>query len=208
MSADRISELYERHALAWDEDRSRNRTLPERPWLDRFLALTAPSAPLLDLGCGGGRPLAAYLLDAGRPVTGIDTSPRLIALCRSRFPRGEWLVGDMRTLSLGRTFGGIVAWHSFFHLSPADQRATFARFREHAAPGAPLLFTTGPAAGETVGTYQGEPLYHASLDPDEYRALLGQHGFKVVTHQVEDPACGHATLWLARFGGAAAPGSE
>src|SRR3954469_1600763 len=77
-----------------------------------------------------------------------------------------------RGLSLGQRFDGILAWDSFFHLRPGDQRAMFPVFRDHAAPGASLLFTSGPRAGVAMGEWQGEPLYHASLDPDEYRALL------------------------------------
>ena len=31
-----------------------------------------------------------------------------------------------------------------------------------------LMFNSGPAYGESVGEYRGDPLYHASLDPDDY----------------------------------------
>ena len=132
-------------------------------------------------------------------MTGVDSSPTMIALCRERFSDGRWLVADMRALSLGRRFDGILAWDSFFHLSPDDQRAMFAVFRDHAAPGAALMFTSGPRVGVALGTFEGEPLYHASLDPDEYRALLAAHGFAVVAHVPEDPACGAHTVWLARL---------
>ena len=40
----------------------------------------------------------------------------------------------------------------------------FPIFRDHAAAGCALMFTSGPSAGEAIGSYQGEPLYHASLD--------------------------------------------
>ncbi len=73
-----------------------------------------------------------------------------------------------------------MAWDSFFHLGFDDQRRMFAVFRAHAAPGAPLLFTSGPRHGEAIGRFRGEPLYHASLAPDEYRALLAANGFAVV----------------------------
>jgi hypothetical protein len=49
-----------------------------------------------------------------------------------------------------------------------------------------------------VGELEGEPLYHASLDAEEYRALLTGADFDVVDHVVEDPACGRRTIWLAR----------
>jgi SAM-dependent methyltransferase len=197
-SADHIITLYERHALAFDQDRSR--TLFERAWLDRFLALLPPhaAASVLDLGCGSGEPIERFLIEHGHAVTGIDSSPTLIGLCRARFPDHDWIVGDMRRLTLGRRFDGLLAWDSFFHLLREDQRGIFPVFRDHALPGAPLLFTSGPAKGEAIGCYRGEALFHASLDPAEYRALLDAHGFDVIRHVAEDPECGGHTVWLAR----------
>lgn len=122
----------------------------------------------------------------------------MIALFRANLPGESADVSDMRTLTLGRAFDGLIAWDSFFHLPPAGQRQMFPVFRDHAAPGAPLLFTSGPAAGEAIGLLEGEPLYHASLDPDEYRALLAENGFALVAHVAEDPDCGWHTVWLAR----------
>lgn len=106
----------------------------------------------------------------------------------------------MRRADLKRQFGGVLAWDSLFHLSPDDQRAMFTMFRAHAAPGAALMFTSGPAEGVTTGSYQGEPLYHASLAPAEYRQLLAQHGFAVVAHRANDPGCGGHTVWLTKSG--------
>jgi hypothetical protein len=91
-----------------------------------------------------------------------------------------------------------MAWDSFFHLGFDDQRRMFPLFRRHASPGAALLFTSGPAYGEALGSFGGEVLYHASLDAAEYRALLDANGFDVVDHRIEDPDCGGHTVWLAR----------
>ncbi len=196
--ADRIVGLYRRHARTWAGDRG---TEPaEGPWLDRFLALLPAGAAILDIGCGSAEPIARRLIESGHPVTGVDSSPEMIAICEERFPGGDWRVADMRTLRLGRAFAGLLAWDSFFHLRPEDQRRMFPVFREHAAPGAGLMFTSGPAHGVAMGQYRGEPLYHASLDGAEYRALLDANGFDVVSHAVEDPACGGRTVWLARSG--------
>lgn len=194
--AERIAGLYERHARAWDA--ARGKSLMERPWLDAFASSLAPGAAVLDLGCGSGEPVAAHLVAEGYRVTGVDSAPTLVGICRARFPEQAWVVADMRTLSLGRRFDGVIAWDSFFHLTPEDQRGMFAVFASHAAPGAPLLFTSGPSHGEAIGEFQGEPLYHGSLDPEEYRSLLAAHGFAVVRHVVEDPDCGFHTIWLAR----------
>jgi hypothetical protein len=55
--------------------------------------------------------------------------------------------------------------------------------------------------GLRSGRPSGEPLYHASLSAAEYQALLAVEGFKVVSHVVEDPACGMHTIWLAQLTG-------
>ena len=153
---------------------------------------------MLSLGCGGGAPVAANLAARGLRVTGVDAAPTLVALCRERLPDQEWILADMRKLALGRRFAGLLAWDSFFHLGPEDQRRMMAVFAAHAVPGAVLMLNTGPTAGEAVGCYRGDPLYHASLDTAEYGALFARHGFVVEAHAVEDQQAGGRTAWLAR----------
>ena len=60
------------------------------------------------------------------------------------------------------------------------------------------MFTSGPAHGEAIGSYRGEPLYHASFDREEYAELLDAHGFEVLDQASEDATCGGHTVWLAR----------
>jgi len=196
-AAERVVALYDRHAATWDASRGKD-ALMERQWLQRFTALFAPQAAILDIGCGTGDPMARYLVQNGYAVTGVDSSPAMIARCRARLPDTAFHVADMRTLQLGRRFDAILAWDSFFHLTPDDQVGMFPIFAVHAAPGAALMFTSGPARGEAIGTFAGEALYHGSLDAAEYRACLHEHGFAVVSHMVQDASCGGHTIWLAR----------
>ncbi|HEY4143286.1 MAG TPA: methyltransferase domain-containing protein [Pseudolabrys sp.] len=201
--SERIVDLYERNAHAWDEQRGRPRPLMEQGWLDRFTALIRASDAILDIGCGSGKPIAAHLIAQGYAVTGIDSSTTMIDMCSDRFPAHRWQIADMRTLLLETRSAGIIAWDSFFHLSPDDQRLMFPIFRAHAEPGAPLLFTSGPRHGDAIGSFEGEPLYHGSLDPGEYRTLLRDNGFAVVDHVAEDTTCGGHTVWLAQRDNAA-----
>jgi SAM-dependent methyltransferase len=197
--ADRIIDLYQRKAHEWAGDRGLQASLFEKPWLDRFRALLPAGASVLDLGCGSAEPIARYFIENQYNVTGVDSSSALIAICKARFPQQNWIVEDMRNLSMDRGFNGILAWDSFFHLCPDDQCLMFPIFRKHAASGAALMFTSGPEHGEAIGSYEGEPLYHASLDATEYRSLLADNGFAVVSHVVEDPYCGRHTIWLAQL---------
>ena len=194
--ADAIIDLYSRRANDWDADRGRS--LMERAWLDAFLTHVPPDGEVLDLGCGSGEPIAAYLIRHGRRVTGVDAAPGLIDLCRTRFPEQDWRVADMRGLDLGRVFDGLIVWHSAFHLTPADQSGMFAVYARHLAPGGVLMFTSGSAADEGVGEWRGEPLYHGSLSTEAYRGALDEAGFDLEAHRTDDRDCGGATVWLSR----------
>jgi SAM-dependent methyltransferase len=156
-----------------------------------------PGAPLLDAGCGAGEPIARHLIAAGHPVTGIDVAEPMLAICRRRFPGQTWLQADMRRLDLGRTFAGIVAWDSFFHLTAAEQPATLAVFARHLAPGGALLFTAGPDAGEATGSVEGLPVTHASLSPAGYATALEACGLLPRAFVAEDPDCAGHSVWLA-----------
>lgn len=191
---------YDQEGPAWAE--ARDRRLTERPWLDRALVLAPRAAGrrrVLDLGCGSGRPIAVYCTERGCAVTGVDASRPMIELFARAVPAAEALHADMRGLALGRGFDLVLAWDSYFHLAADDQRAMFGTFAAHAAPGATLLFTTGPKAGVATGRIGPLPLFHESLSPEEYRALLDGHGFEELGFWPEEPTCEGRSIWLARL---------
>lgn len=196
---ERIIGLYEDTAAQWDAARSHGPTPQEQVHLTSFAEALPPRATVLDIGCGSGVPVARDLIARGLEVTGIDSSPSLIALCRERFPQADWQVADMRGLDLKRRFAGILAWYSFFHLAPDDQRSMFPVFARHAAPGALLTFTSGPIEGVKMGEWAGEPLYHASLAPEQYCHMLAANGFTLLRYTAGMPVVGDGpSVWLAR----------
>lgn len=62
--ADKIIDLYERHAHGYVADRGRVRW-NESLWLDRFTTLLPEGATILDVGFGSGEPIARYLIEGG-----------------------------------------------------------------------------------------------------------------------------------------------
>ena len=169
-----VIDLYTRHADAWDAARGAEVRI-EGAWLSRLADGLPPGGRVLDLGCGTGQPLGAWLLDRGFAVTGVDASAPAVERARRRLP-----------------------WDSLFHLTHDDQRALFPVFGAHAAPGTRLMFTSGPEAGTAMGVFGGDPLHHASLSPAEYRDLLARQDFEVLQFTPEDPDCGGHSVWLAR----------
>jgi len=175
--SENIIQLYQKYAREWVA--LRGEWLFEKVWLDRMLAFT-------------------YLIEQGCAITGVDSSELMLQMARANFPEQAWLQVDMRQFNLEQKFDAILAWDSFFHLTPDDQRQMFMQFARHAKLGTVLMFSSGPAYGEAIGELFGEPLYHASLAPEEYRHLLAQYGFEVLNMVAEDPECTGHTVWLAR----------
>lgn len=188
--------VYERQGARFDAERAKG--LFERKWLQRFEALLPPSAEILDLGCGAGEPIAQYFIGQGHRLTGVDYATSMIELARARFPAQQWQVADMRQLDLGRRFDGLIGWHSFFHLTPNEQRQTLPRLAAHLKSGGVLLLTVGPQAGEVIGHVGGEAVYHSSLDPAEYQKILQGLGLEIVDFVAEDPECDYASVLLAK----------
>ena len=195
-SSDDTQRVYERQAQAYDA--SRSRALFEARWLARFTATLPAGGRVLDLGCGAGDPIARWFIAEGFRVTGVDFANSMLEIARTRWPDGDWRTADMRILDLGDTFDGIVAWDSFFHLTPDEQRTCIAHMARHLAPGGSLLLTVGPKAGEASGTVGGEAVYHASLSPAGYATCLEDNGLRLTGFLAEDPETDKHSVLMAR----------
>lgn len=192
----RTLDIYTRNGAAFDMQRPKR--LHERSWLERLEAQLPDGGSLLDVGCGAAEPIAAYYIEKGYDVTGVDFSPSMIALAQSRFPDNTWLQADMRALDLSVAFNGIIAWNSFFHLNQGDQRQTLRRFERHLLPEGALMVTVGPHEGEVLGHVNGEEVYHSSLAPGEYRSILDSLGMDILEFVFEDESCDQQTVLLAK----------
>ncbi|TDO23869.1 class I SAM-dependent methyltransferase [Pedobacter duraquae] len=193
-----VYRVYDKIAAWFAENRING--LLEQKYLERLISLLPKNALVLDLGCGTGKPILEYLSRNNMAIIGVDASEEILKIAQANFPTTTFILQDMRLLNLKRQFDAIIAWHSFFHLSAAEQPAMFARFASHLKPGGILLFTSGTERGEAWGMNGGENLFHASLDPKEYLDLLQSNNFTVIEHVEKDPECNYDTVWLAKFG--------
>ena len=105
---------------------------------------------------------------------------------------------DMRELELSSRFDGIIAWHSFFHLSHDDQELTLHKITEHLEPNGILILTVGDQYGESVGRVGAEEVYHASFSFDTYEKILTSLNMKVLEFVPNDPKCAKASVLLAQ----------
>jgi len=119
--------------------------------------LTANGIPagarILDLGCGTGGHVIP-LMKAGCDVTGVDVSAEMIAIAKAKAAEEgldpELIVGDARTLDLGRRFDAVISMFAVvgYQLSNDDLAAMLAVARSHLDVGGIFTFDAwfGPAA--------------------------------------------------------------
>ncbi len=198
----KICESYNKIGEWFDQSRSKN--LIEKEYLDLIVREIPEGSLILDLGCGSGDPIAKFFIEKGCDLTGVDGSKKMMDLFQknfpsTKFPNVNFIFADMRKIKLSQKFDVIIAWDSFFHLMPDDQRKMFAIFASYIKPRGMLLFTSGgPEEEEIWSNNNGENLYHASLSKKEYQELLEQFGFEVVNYKEKDPDCQEHTVWVGR----------
>jgi len=99
---------------------------------------TAGKPTLLELGSGGGS-LASHL----KPhftMTLTDRSPGMLAVNRSVNPEAEHIVGDMRSLRLGRTFDIVMVHDAVCYATTIDDLlATIETAAVHCHPGGTVI---------------------------------------------------------------------
>lgn len=125
--------------------------------------------PVLDVGCGTGAILRAIAAE-GVACTGIDVTPQMIErasrLSNEAGLEIEWVVGDARTMKLGRSFRFIfMTGHAFQHLlADEDMHAFFDRAREHLLDDGYLAFETRNYAAKTFGGSEEPTLWKTIED--------------------------------------------
>ena len=93
----------------------------------------------LELGAGGGN--NASFMKAAFAMTLTDPSEGMLAHSRRLNPECEHLVGDMRTLRLGRTFDAVFVHDAVCYMTTLkDLRAAVATASVHCNPGGAALF--------------------------------------------------------------------
>jgi len=110
-------------------------------WRTVLRELLGPGRPrLLELGVGGGHNLSHFADEF--EVVAVDLAEPMLAHSRRLNPSVEHVVGDMRTLRLGRTFDAVLLHDAVSHLTTEDDlAATFATASAHLKPGGVVVTT-------------------------------------------------------------------
>jgi SAM-dependent methyltransferase len=140
-------------------------------------------SPILELACGTGRVLLP-LAQQGYEVTGVDTSPAMLAIARRKIAaqgltdRVTLVEQDMRDLKLAGRFNLVfVAVNSFMHLRTSDdQMAALCCIYQHLTPGGLVLLDLfQPDLGRLLDARGQVVLDKVMADPDTGHRLMKFH---------------------------------
>jgi trans-aconitate methyltransferase len=181
-----------------------------------LLAQAAVARPtLLELGAGAGN--NAYYLKPAFACTLADVSAQMLALSRAINPECEHLVGDMRSLRLGRDFDAVFVHDAIMYMRTEDElAAAIATAFVHTRPGGLALFApdctreTFQSGEELIAGEEGERALRAlewTWDPDPsdstYKvdfALLLREGTSVrALHDLHVEGLFPRATWLRLF---------
>jgi SAM-dependent methyltransferase len=182
---DSVARAREEHAYLELERRYRGteEEIHERisaylPWLEKAPA----GAPVLDLGCGRGEALA-LLGERGIPARGVDSSARMVALCRERgLDAAEGDLFETLAAVPEASLGGVVSFHVIEHL-PAAALDRLVRLAYRALqPGGVLILETPNPLSLVVAArnFWLDPTHQRPVHPESLKLLYELAGFEPV----------------------------
>jgi SAM-dependent methyltransferase len=201
---ERLRESYDRVAQRYaDEiggelagkpiDRALLRGLAE---LVADVAEASGSGGIADLGCGPGH-VAAYLHSLGPATIGVDISPAMVEVGRSRYPDVQFRIGSLLALPLtDGEVAGAIAFYSILHLRPEHRPVAYAEMARVLRPGGWLLvgFHVSLVGHPTGGIMHADEWWGERvdldfhyLDPAEVSDGLSAAGFTVMARTDREP---------------------
>ena len=153
-----------------------------------------PPYSILDLGCGPGRDLLAFL-DAGHDAVGLDGAAAFVAMAR-RMAGCEVLHQDFLALDLpSARFDGVFANASLFHV-PRQELPRVLRELHTALKPRGVLFSSNPRGNDEEGWAGGR--FGCFFDLETWRDRLSEAGFAEIDHYYRPPGKPRREqFWLA-----------
>ncbi|MCR5154616.1 MAG: class I SAM-dependent methyltransferase [Lachnospiraceae bacterium] len=115
-----VIEFFNEHASGWDADMEIS---------DRKVGIIMDNAgvkkgsKVLDVACGTGVLVPYYLERNAASVLGVDISPKMIEIARTKFKEENvsFLVGDVEEADIDKDFDAIVIYNAFPHFSDGER---------------------------------------------------------------------------------------
>ncbi len=181
---------YNAIADDWNTAR-RSFVLKEKEYLDALLAVVGKGETVLDLGCGTGTPMAAYVVAQGRRVVGVDQAGKLLERARRSFPSETWISSTIEEYDFAHGFKAAILWDSLFHIRREEHEPILRRVVEHLPVSGRLMLTVGGSEGPAfTDTMFGHKFFYDSNTPEQTEQILQRLGCRLLIAEFMNPPTG------------------
>jgi SAM-dependent methyltransferase len=153
----------------------------EREYLDIVLRGLPEGSVILDLGCGTGRPMAAYGIERGYRVVGVDQAEKLLDKARAAFPAETWVHSSIEAYAFEHAYAAAIVWDSLFHIERERHEPILRRVVAGLPAGGRVMLTAGGSEHPPFRDAMfGQEFFYDSNAPGETRDILERLGCRIV----------------------------
>ncbi|KTD53793.1 methyltransferase [Legionella santicrucis] len=194
--ANKIKKAYDNIAKIWHEKRD---WYIEQPSIDEMITQLHSGATILDVGCGSGKPIAAYLKNHGFPIYGLDISPKQIEYAKQIIPEKNLFIADIFDFSTKMRFDAIVCWFMLFHIHASLHETVLKKFYDLLKPEGLLLITFADTSHPIENEFKiiddctiesemfGEYFYHSGQPTQQNSQRILNTGFSILSDKMDQP---------------------
>lgn len=195
---DLVKKGYEKAAKRYDAHRDQFDNLK---YLKLFSKHVKKGRTILDVGCGGGKPVDEYLVNQGFAVNGIDISEAMLKLARKNVPQAFYEQKDMTKLQEGEyCVDGIVSFYAIFHTPKEQHQEILKQFASFLPNGGAILITMGAEAWEgSEENFHGAKMYWSHFGADKNAELVKNAGFEIILNEIDPSGNEKHQIILARI---------
>ena len=167
-----VIEFFDRLAPGWDADMIRHDDVIAKI-LDG--AGIVPGVSVLDVACGTGVLIPDYLARNVGSVTGVDISPEMIRIAKSKFPEVTFFCADVETLEEIGKFDRIMVYNAFPHFP--DPEKLIRALSSHLNPGGSLTVAHGMSRAQIDHHHEGSAsrVSIGLMHEDDLAAIFGKY---------------------------------